>query len=277
MSLTTLLADVAARLEAELEPTPELVGAVVPVEAAELPAVVVEVGEVSEQVQGVGRLPAQGATGALPVVDEIDLANPTLVFPDGAANLLGEDRLTLFVPHGPVVRRDGTTEPPFEEADFTVTVDDVGRPVVDALPSGDEVQLLAEVGELRFAAPLPPTGTVRLTYHVGLWQVRTVRYQGVLTVTIHGGNATVVGGLSEQVEQVLSRPGAGVLRASPLRLGSIAPASTPPDTVSRTADFRIDHERIDPLLSTGGGVITEIDVPGPPPLEPFVVRRRSTV
>lgn len=275
MTLTTLVADVARRLQPELDPAPTLLGAVVPSQANDLPAVVVEVSEVTERVRGVGRLPAQAAAGALPVTDEVDLADPRMDFPDGTAKLLSDDRRTLFVPHGPVVRRDGTAEPPFDGADFAVRVDGVDRPVVDSTPAGEQVQLVAQAGELRFATALPATGRVRLTYHVGVWEVRTVRYQGLLEVTVYGADATVVGSLSEQVEQALSRPGTAILRASPLRLGPIAPTSAPADAWSRTAAVRIDYERIDPLLSTGGGVITEIDVLGEPPLEPFVVRRRS--
>ncbi len=274
MSLTGLVTDVADLLQA-LSPAPALVGAAVPTRAADLPAVVLEVDDVEEPVRGLGRLPAPAESGALAVIDDIDLAHPQVVFSDGVADLLSGDRRTLFVPHGPIVRADGVPEPPFGATDFAVSVAGTNRPVVDVPPTGNRVQLVADLAELRFANPLPAAGDVHLAYHVGLWEVRTSRHRGRLDVTVYATDVADVEALSTQVEQVLTRPGSPLLQALPLRLGPVQPAAAPLSAVLRTAAFRVDYERVDPLLSGAGGVITEIDLPAQPLLEAFVVRRRS--
>ena len=261
MSLVGVLDDLAAYLAGAVDPVPPLVGIGTPAAPGDLPALRLSVRDVTQAMRGIGERPAQSMTGALAVTSTVDVADPRVVFADGVADLLSPDRRTLSLPHGPVVRADGTSTPgPWSAADITVSVAGTGRPVVTDPPTGTQVQLVPPTSTLVFPAPLPATGTVAVSYHVGEWDVSAQRYQGVLDVDVYAADVAALGGLRSDVETALA---AGPVGASlkPVAVGPVGTAD-PAAAGSRmaTSSFAFDIERIVPRLPSGGGVISQIDV-----------------
>ena len=121
MGLAAVTDALAAYLESAVSPAPALVGSTYPTVAGDLPAVVLSFGDVVQKLASVGRLPAQSESGALPVTTSVDLADPVATFPDATVLLLSIDRLTLTLPHGPLVAADGTTTT-FGPSDLEVSV-----------------------------------------------------------------------------------------------------------------------------------------------------------
>src|SRR5262249_16436323 len=218
MGLAALTDAFATYLESALEPAPALVGATYPATGGELPAVVLSVTGVQQQLRGIGRLPAPSVTGALPVTNRIDLANPVATFPDAVVPLLSNDRLTLTLPHGPLVAADGTTTT-FGTADLHVTVDATTFAVVDTAPGAGRGEPDPDLGVLHFGAPLPATGTLNVSYFIGEWEVRTERYQGTVLVEVFATDDAGADSLSRAVEIALLEPTGG----GPTGLNEIQP------------------------------------------------------
>jgi hypothetical protein len=261
VTLSDAVGDLRDYLAASVSPAPGLVGIVSPTQAGDLPALRIGVREVTQRLRGTGGVPVQAMTGALPVTADIDLADPTLSFPDGDADLLSADRTTLHLPHGPVVRADGTaTDGPWAAADLRVTVNGADRPVVPGAPSGQQAQVLPDVAALVFAAALPATGSVHVSYHVGQWDVTAERYQGLVDIDVYAADATALLTMRHAVEQALSDGPAGAL-VMPVAAGSAgAPDVNDPHALVATSTFSFDYERTVPRLPTGGGVIARIEV-----------------
>lgn len=139
MGLAALTDVLTSYLESAISPAPALVGATYPTVTGDLPALVVSFSDVQSRLQGIGRLPAPSETGALQVTTIVDLADPVATFPDATVLLLSNDRLTLSLPHGPLVAADGTATT-FAGGDLHVTVGATTFTVVDAAPGAGEVQ-----------------------------------------------------------------------------------------------------------------------------------------
>ena len=103
--------------------------------------------------------------------------------------LLNDARTILTLPHGGLVRQDGSTGP-LTAADLSVTVGGTNRPVVTGPPAGDEVRADPQVGQLTFATPLPGTGTVEALYLLGQWEQRLARLAGTLRVDVCRAGST---------------------------------------------------------------------------------------
>lgn len=271
MPLTSLLDLVRQFLQTTVTPAPKLIGDGYPVTASQLPAVVVSLAEVRERLQGIGRLPAPTLTGALRVDTSLDLANPVVTFPDEVVRLLSPDRKTVQLAHGPLVRADGTTTGTWGPGDIRVVRGATTFIPVLGPPTAGRVQVDPDLGVLRFPSPLPTSGTLELGYFVGEWEVRTARYQGVLSVETFARDLPGVNALSRQVAAVLDEP--AILGLQQLSPASWGPAGVPDDqranSRSRALTYRFDYELIEPKLATGGGLIATVSVDSTPGPEHF--------
>jgi hypothetical protein len=264
MGLAAVTDALAAYLGSAVAPAPSLVGSTYPTTNADLPAVVVSFSDVVQKLASVGRLPAPSESGALSVTTTVDLANPVATFPDATVLLLSGDRLTLTLPHGPLVAADGTTTT-FGPADLHVTAGATTFTVVTGAPAAGQVQPDPDLGVLHFGAALPATGTLVAQYFVGEWEVRVGRYSGTLLVETFATDATGVDTLSRAVEAALldppGAPLAGLSQIDPTSWQAIAEAGTGrAGARSRALGFDFDFELIQPQLGAGGGLINTVSV-----------------
>ncbi len=267
MSVGQLLDDVLAAIGTQLMPAPALIGGAEPVTAGDLPAVVLSLSEMATGHGGLGAQVGGPLTGALPTTQTVDLADPQLDLPGASVTLLSADRRTLLLPVGGLVRADGTTTPPWSAQDISVSV--AGAPVLSVVmtaPGAGEVQLVP-AGRLVFPAPLPATGKVIVSYYVGIWALQLVRYQALLEVEVLAADPAAVDQLSRQLDLALGGPPAQLLTVTPVAWGPIAPPDGQrADARSRVLSYRIDYERIDPVLPPASGPIVQIDATFTPPL-----------
>jgi hypothetical protein len=280
MGLAALTDALSGYLESTLEPAPALVGGAYPTKAHDLPAVVLSCSDVLQQLRGVGSLPAASESGALAVSTTVDLAHPVATFPDAVVGLLSNNRLTLTLPHGPLVAADGTTAT-FSGADLHVTLGATTFSVVDQAPAAGQVQPDPALSVLRFGAALPATGTLSASYFVGEWEVRTERYQGVLLVETFAHDAAGVDALSRAVETALLKPtGApahGLNRIEPTAWAAIEEAGANRASArGRALGFTFDYELVEPSLAAGGGLISTVSVSSTFGAERFDVQREGS-
>ncbi|HVR98498.1 MAG TPA: hypothetical protein VMW27_17925 [Thermoanaerobaculia bacterium] len=241
------------RDRAGLSPAPARVGFAEPAAADELPAVVLSLEEVQRLGGGIGER-SQLMTGALAWREEIDLADPMLAG-EPALDLVSSDRRRLTLPHGGLVRRDGSPGP-LAGADLRVTVD--GAPAA--------LQAEPEIGRLTFADPLPITGTVAAEYFLGQWERSVVRLYGVLRADACAATAAQAEGLSAGMVAALVSPAArpAIQRLESLgvlSLGSIGAAEPlAAGARRRTARFQFEFEHIVDRPESSGGVLQAIHV-----------------
>jgi hypothetical protein len=279
MGLAALTDALSGYLTSAIAPAPALVGATYPAAAKDLPAVVVSLTGVQQRMQGVGRLPAESASGALPVTTTVNLADPVATLPDAIVPLLSGDRLTLTLPHGPLVAADGTTT--FGAGDPHVTLGPKTFNVVASAPKANDVQPDPDLGVLHFGAPLPATGNLIVAYFVGVWEVRTERYQGILQVEAFATDVHGVDTLSRSVEAAFLAPAGvdltGLAQIAPTSWQAIEEAG--PNRAharSRTLGFSFDYELIEPHLAADGGLISTISVGSTFGAEHFDVQREGS-
>ena len=282
MGLAAVTDALAAYLESAVSPAPALVGSTYPAAVGDLPAVVVSFGEVVQKLASVGRLPAPSESGALRVTTTVDLADPVAAFPDATVLLLSNDRLTLTLPHGPLVAADGTATT-FGPGDVDVTVGASTFTVVGGTPATGQVQPDPDLGVLHFGAALPATGTLTAEYFIGEWEVRVERYSGTLLVETFATDADGVETLSRSVETaLLDPPGAplgGLRQVDPTSWQAIDEAGTGrAHARGRALGFAFDFELVQPQLGTGGGLISTVSVSSTvtPETEHFDVQREGS-
>lgn len=226
-----------------------------------LPAVTLSLADVVSRGVGVGRVPRGTRTGALEVTLEVDLANPVLDLGGGESlQLVPGDRRTLVLPHGPLVRADGSADQPFAAGDLQVR-DLSPYVVVGTAPTGREVRPDVDAGVLRFGQPLPAAGTLRVTYRIGAWDVVVSRFQGRLGVRTTAARADL-GPLTRRVATALDAPDTAV-RLTPLAWGSTAlsgESGLPPTAQQQDLGYGFDAEVEEPLIGSGGGVIARVAV-----------------
>lgn len=269
-----------------LDPVPPLVGGAHPAVVGELPAVSIAVAEVTERLRGLGTVPAPVETGALRIETSLSLADPVVEFPDERVRLLSDDRRLLHLPHGAIVRADGTATQPFEAEDLLVELNGAALVIVADGPAAGQVRVEPELGELRFGTALPATGTLRLRYFIGEWDVRSERYQGVIAIEPFATDAGGVDALTRQLDAALGderwREIRGLRSLSPrsfgpVRLleGAVGPGQR--DARSRELTYAFDFELIEPIVRTGGGLIGTVAVDSTYGAERFeVTKERST-
>jgi len=230
-------------------------------ETSALPAVTLAIADVTNRLVGIGRVPRGTRTGALEVSIDVDLADPVLDLGGGETLLLvPADRRSLVLPHGPLVRADGTPDDPFTAIDLKVR--DTGNwTVVAAAPSGKQVRPDVDAGLLRFGQALPASGTLRVSYFIGLWDTIVSRFQGRVDVLVTA-DQDELRALTRKVADVLSAPDEAI-RLAPLSWGSTTrPAAGELTAQARRQQlaFLFDAEVEQALLTSGGGVIADVAV-----------------
>jgi hypothetical protein len=247
------LSAVAAYLSgAGLTPAPVLVGPAEPEQTADLPCLVLSLAETARSGAGVGERTAL-MTGALRWTATIDLANPVLP-EDPAFRLLDATRKVLVLPHGGLVRADGT-EGPLGPADLVVRVNGNAR----ALTSNPAT------GTLTFAAKLPATGKVEAQYFVGQWERRVARIAGVLRVDACGRTAAEAAALSDAALDALLAPAARaqvrrLVSLSASGVSSVAAREAGTNLRRRSVLFSFVFEQEQDRPESSGGVIRRIPI-----------------
>lgn len=272
MAETFFLSSVATYLTgAGLVPAPKETGVVEPAAANELPAIVLSLESSARANPGLGGR-GQLMTGALPVQASIDLANPVL--PDEPSFVLVDTaNRTLILPHGGLVRQDGSdpVDQPLGSVDISVTVAGVARTVVPGTPGAGEVRAEGRIGTLSFGDPFPAAGIVAVSYRLGQWEQRLERISGTLRLDVYAASATDAVALSDAAIDALLAPKAHstmrrLISLALASLGSVAAVSlgsiAAPDPSSvgrrRTARFAFTFEREVNRPDSSGGVISRI-------------------
>lgn len=292
MTLGLVITRVAQHLTATLASPPARIGGVAPLVAAEVPSLVLAIHDASDVPAGVGNLPRPTQRRPLEVTATIDLADPTLHFPDGDdLALFADGGRVLRLPHGPLVHPDGAPPPPpLDDGALRLTLDGTDLQWVAGAPGPGQFRFdpaaaeilgygdVASAGVVRFAAPLAGTQLIA-RYFVGEYEVTAARYRGVLSIDVVAATAAAVDGLSQAVATALRRGPIGSLGTAhaliPTGWGAIGLAETALGNARRrTLTYRFDVEVEEAVLPTGGGRIARVDVtttldPGrkpPPPL-----------
>jgi hypothetical protein len=292
--LTLFIDAVADYLRKDLSPVPALVGSSEPDGVPQLPAVALSVVNVTSPHPGIGAVPRDEARGALAMTTRVDLARPYLDYPGERVALLtaeggNPERPILQLPHGAIVRHDGTQQLPFTGQDLTVAVGGRNPPrltVVGAPPGPNDVRPDPITGQLHFGAALPAKGALVVTYFVGSWSVRSERLAGDLQIDVFARDAAGADALSRGCEASLapdrSRRIAGLRSLAATGWGTLGAL----DALSRrrSLTYRFDYEHEEPVVLSGGGPIRRLHVTsslgpvhGPPDqTDQFDVTRRES-
>ena len=248
---------------AGLTPAPKTIGIAEPLSAAELPAVVLSLSRVRSLGNGLGERSQLVTDGTLPWSATIDLANPVLP-EETSFRLLNPDRTELVLPHGGLVRVDGSFGP-LGPADLSISVGGDQRQVVTGTPSANQVRADPLVGRLFFGSALPATGIVKADYFLGQWEQRTSRIAGTLRVGVRDTDLTRVQDLSTSVVDALQPPRSTVIKGlhgtTLIMLGSIQPPdSALANSRARVALLSFEYELEINLPESSGGIILRIPV-----------------
>lgn len=260
MSLAAVVDDVVTRVAAAVGPA-AAVSDRHPADAADLPQVTVSVDGADRPHVGVGGRPRTAETGALPVAVDVDLADPTLTVGVETVDLLDASRTTLLVPHGPLVRADGTDHPPFTSVDLTATDPGGAYAVVAGTPSGRQVRVDHLEGALRFGQALPGAGTLHLGVHVGVWEVDVVRFVGTLRLDVTTDADATSSTVARQIATAVDALGPPFERLVPTAWGP-AERIDLGDTAAlrRRLSYEFAFEQHQPHIGTGGGIIRTVAV-----------------
>ena len=180
---------------AGLTPAPVQVGGALPSEADQAPAVVLALQSVRRLRGGLGE-GAETVEGILAWTSRIDLASPFLPGePD--FSLISDDRRTLTLPHGGLIRADGL-DGALGPADITVSVAGALRTLVAANPNAGQFTVDALTGQLTFGAALPASGEVVANYHLSQWERLAFLIAGELRGYGAGGGGRRRGGANRR-------------------------------------------------------------------------------
>ncbi len=267
MAETTFLSSLATYLTgAGLVPAPAQIGDAEPALPNELPAIVLSLEATARANPGLGERAELITGGILPWQASIDLAHPFLPS-DPAFSLVDATRRQLILPHGGLVKKDGSDPAgvPLAPADITVSVAGNPRTVISGIPNANQVRADGRVGTLTFGAALPATGTVAATYFLGQWEQRLERIAGVLRLDVCAGTAADVHALSNAAVAALLDPSARqqirrLLSLAPASLGSIGLPEQSPKLRRRTARLTFTFEREVNRPDSSGGIIARIPV-----------------
>ena len=282
MNLGGVIERFAGHLATALSLPTTSVGGSVPTTTQELPALALSLSAVTEHRAGVGNIPRPTQEKALQIAIEIDLASPRLVVEGETIELLSGGGHVLQLPVGPLVRADGSG-PPLTEDDIAITIDAADIDFApDATPGPNQFAVdpaAAETlgygdpetaGVLRFGDELT-TGLLRATYYLGQWDVTASRFRGDLRIEVFAATASAVENLSRQIGDALvpsELPAQGrayELSANSWGAVTVAPAPLGANARTRALTYRFDYEIEEPLIRTGGALISRIKVHIRPP------------
>ncbi len=261
---TTFLSAVELYLRsAGLSPAPALFGIAEPEKDADLPAVVLSLEATERAGAGLGERTTLISDGVLPWAASIALANPVLP-EEPTFRLLNEARTVLILPHGGLVKNDGSTGP-LNGADITVKVGGVSRPVVAETPAGNQVRADPMIGTLTFGSALPTTGMVDATYFLGQWEQRAARIAGALRIDACGALVGEASGLSTAVVEAMLSPKAksDIQRLLAISLAALSSVGAKEQGLSlrrRTARFGFSFEQQVNRPESSGGIIGRIPI-----------------
>ena len=246
-----------------LTPAPKLIGVIEPHAIADLPALVVSIEQNMRMGNGLGERSSLVTRGALPWTAEINLASPFLPS-EPSFSLLSGDRKRLSLPHGGLVRRDGSNGA-LTAVDLQVTVNAAARTLVQGAPAAGEFSAEPLSGSLVFGDALPLTGALRANYFLGQWEQRVVRGQGTLRLAVFAEDGATVRDLSNKVLSALGDSGPsplpGLSQFTVAEIGSIGAADPPiPDARRRIVRFRFEFEQEINVPDSSGGIIQRIPV-----------------
>ncbi|HET7504968.1 MAG TPA: hypothetical protein VFK02_28285 [Kofleriaceae bacterium] len=248
---------------AVLTPAVHGVGVVEPAGSSDLPAVVLSLEATSRDGLHVGRR-ATTVTAPPPLrqTPTISLAAPFLPEAPGVS-LVSPDGLELTLPHGGLVRADGTPGE-ITGADLTCTLDGTPRPVTTVTPTGAECRCDPVEGTLQFATALPGSGTLALSYFLGRWEQELTRLTGTLRVDVVGSSAATVADLTDQIIGLLTGDAArrAIQRLMAIEVTAISSVAadllTSASRRTTRLRFAFEHERNTPESS--GRVIRSIPI-----------------
>ena len=246
-----------------LSPAPALFGIAEPEKDADLPAVVLSLEATERAGSGLGERTTLISDGVLPWAASIALANPVLP-EEPTFRLLNDARTVLILPHGGLVKNDGSTGP-LDGTDITVKVGGVSRPVVAGTPTGNQVRADPMIGTLTFSTPLPTTGMVDATYFLGQWEQRIARIVGTLRIDACAAPAANASDLSTAVVEAMLAPKAKsdiqrLLAISLAGLSSVGAKEQGPNVRRRTARFTFSFEQQVNRPESSGGIIGRIPI-----------------
>jgi hypothetical protein len=217
--------------------------------------------DVTETVSGLGADATGVMQGALSITSSIDLADPVLRFPHETVDLVSGDRLSLTVPHGPLVGADGGTAGPLAAEDITVELDGAPLTLVAVSPAAGEFAVDRNSGLIVVADPLPAAGELKAGYFVGRWEVKTVRLSGTLHLDLFIRTNASVEDLTGQLFSLFANHAiAGLKKINVTAMTAIdAPDRPTGNTRTRRISFDFNYEHATPRIPTGGGVISTVD------------------
>ncbi|UCD79870.1 MAG: hypothetical protein JSW26_00095 [Desulfobacterales bacterium] len=261
MALDKLQTAIADFLGPRLDPPMLSIGGGLPRLAEEVPAIAMSMDNVTVSGAGVGANATSVMVGALPITSTIDLADPVLRFPSETVDLMSGDRLSLHVPHGPLVKADGADSAPLEAADITIGIDGAPLTFVPGSPSAGEFSIDKDAGLIAVGDPFPAVGALNATYFVGRWEVETVRLSGVLHMDLFIRTIASVEDLTQQVFALLAKHSiTGLRKIGVTAMSTIdAPVRPTGNTRTRRISFEFTYEHATPRIPTGGGVISGVD------------------
>jgi hypothetical protein len=249
-----------AFLAGNLSPVPTTLGIAEPAQATDLPAVVLSLEKLKRQPSGLGERSALITDGVLPWSATIDLADPVLP-EEPTFSLISPDRRELVLPHGGLVRADGSAGP-LNAASFSVTVAGQPRTLVVGVPEPNEVHCDPLIGRLIFGSPLPIDGHVVANYNLGQWEQRVARMEGTLRVRVAAATAAAAETLGDAVITALTEGGPeGLERIALTDLESIGrPDAALNNARSRAMTFEFEYEMVINRPESSGGIIQRIPV-----------------
>lgn len=265
MAETFFLQSIATYLSgAGLTPAPVQVGGAEPAATSELPAIVLSLESSSRINPGLGERAQLIVGGVLPWTATIDLANPALPDEPGFS-LLDPTRKQLILPHGGLVKNDGSDPgaKPLEPADITVLVAGAPRTVVAAAPGPTQVVADGRIGTLTFGGALPVGGLVTVSYFLGQWEQRLERIAGTIRVDVCADTAANTLELSDAVIDAMLAPAAQkslrrLISVAPVSIGSIGVPEASPALRRRSARMTFSFEREINRPDSSGGIIARI-------------------
>ncbi len=244
-----------------LQPPPALVGVVEPADTTDLPALVLSIAQSSRVGNGLGERSL--TRGALRWRAEVSLASPFLPgHPE--LSLLSADRRRLTLPHGGLVRHDGSSGALTSE-DIQVALDGAQLALVESSPAAGQFAPDPLVGLLTFGAALPAQGQVVASYTLGQWEQRVVRGQGALELAVCAADGASARALSDTLLSALGESGAGAVpglsRLTVTEVGSVGSVEPPPLGMRRRSmRFRFEFEQVVNVPESSGGIIQRIPV-----------------
>jgi hypothetical protein len=264
MAETAFIAALADYLTGALTaPAPKLIGVAEPDSADQLPAIVLSLDSTERVGNGVGERSTLITDGALPWTASIDLANPFLP-EEPTFKLLDDARRTLVLPHGGLVKQDGSSGSLAPE-DITIRVQGNAVPLAAAPAAAGRVSVDPTIGTLTFGTALSATGTVVATYFLGQWEQRIVRIEGVLRADVCAATADATATLADAMLAALTAPEARtsirrLLRLDVSALTSVGAVEQPLALRRRRVSFSFAYENEDNRPDSSGGIIARIPI-----------------